>query len=87
MGMYDEVIFRCPKCEQMFAEQSKAGKCELKTYGAGSVPAEIATDIDKTRIQCERCKEVLVLKAFIPETVAVGVLTERRYEELYQESD
>jgi transcription elongation factor Elf1 len=55
MGMYDTILFNCPACNAEIQEQSKAGKCIMKTYSADSIPLNIAMDIDGNDLLCHEC--------------------------------
>ena len=55
MGMYDTVLFECPKCTNTVEVQSKAGACGLKYYNSDTVPPAIAADIDGDRVYCHDC--------------------------------
>ena len=68
MGMFDRIIFKCPKCNQDIEEQSKAGVCLLYNYTQEAVPLDIARDILNSDVYCENCKEsfVVTAKDFFP---------------------
>jgi hypothetical protein len=68
MGMFDRIIFQCPKCNQGIEEQSKAGECLLYDYTQDAVPMNIARNILNNDVYCENCKEtfVIVAKDFFP---------------------
>lgn len=66
MGMFDEVCFKCPDCEFRVNVQSKAGKCDLKSYNSLEVPVEIANDIDGDVIFCENCGCRSVVASLVP---------------------
>ena len=55
MGMYDEISIRCPKCDNYFYEQSKAGDCTLHTYSLNDLPDEIDRNLIKQSIYCPEC--------------------------------
>lgn len=55
MGMFDTVHFKCPKCETMIEEQTKAGACDLKDYKQGAVPPAIAACLDGDILTCLGC--------------------------------
>lgn len=69
MGMFDTVIFRCPKCNgATIFEQSKAGECLLIDYNSNEVPTEIALDILGNKVWCEKCNETFeIVSATKPE--------------------
>lgn len=53
MGMFDSAFAPCPMCGEMVEFQSKAGECLLRRYHMGSVPPEIAKDIDGNSRSCQ----------------------------------
>ncbi len=55
MGMFDEVLFRCPACGGTAAVQSKAGDCSLTYYNANDVPRAIAADVLGKVADCGDC--------------------------------
>lgn len=55
MGMYDEVVFRCPDCGDTLIVQSKAGECNLRSYNNRKVPADIAKSIRGEEVFCDEC--------------------------------
>jgi len=72
MGMYDEVIIRCPDCNEIVKLQSKAGECQFQTYSLDDCPIEIANErrraiqhlIDR-EIYCTNCSARLTIKGKI----------------------
>ena len=38
MGMFDSVMFKCPKCGHEIEAQSKSGSCDLKVYRSDKIP-------------------------------------------------
>lgn len=75
MGMYDSVCGKCPACGTEVDFQSKAGKCLLREYNIGSVPVDIASDIDGDEITCHFCGETL--RATTKPAVEDGCITMR----------
>lgn len=57
MGLFDSVMFQCPKCKGTVEVQSKAGDCILKEYPEDDVPTAIAADIDGEVYWCVVCSE------------------------------
>ncbi len=55
MGMYDTVHFRCPRCDNIIAEQTKAGDCVLRDIDSDEVPAEIAVTMIGDEVECDNC--------------------------------
>lgn len=53
MGMFDTVVFTCPRCDSVLEEQSKAGECVLSRHNNDQVPPEIAKDIEGTDVYCD----------------------------------
>lgn len=54
MGMFDTVYAHC-ECGELVEFQSKAGDCNLASYGSGEVPTEIAKDLEGTYETCKSC--------------------------------
>ena len=76
MGMYDEVMLRCPECETLFTEQSKAGDCNLHCYNLDQCPPEILIDMSKEAIYCPKCRTELILKTHVEVTANLIKLEE-----------
>ncbi len=75
MGMFDTVIFRCPKCGGQIEEQSKAGECLLKDYNQKEVPVIIAISIEGNMVYCNDCdKSFIISKAVVPQTVSLSLI-------------
>lgn len=55
MGVFDEVVFACPKCGEHLFIQSKAGDPSMRIYSLDNVPPRIAGDIDGAVVTCEDC--------------------------------
>jgi transcription elongation factor Elf1 len=56
MGMFDSIIFDCPKCGKQIEAQSKGGVCLLECYGLYDVPVGVASDANKDApFICEHC--------------------------------
>lgn len=55
MGVYDSVLFRCPRCQAEIEYQTKAGDCHLKDYDMAVVPVKIAVAIEGDPIVCPHC--------------------------------
>ena len=62
MGLYDSVMFSCPKCHEKVYVQSKAGECLLQTFLSATVPVEVASDILDQTFYCV-CGAHLVIKS------------------------
>jgi len=73
MGMYDTVIFTCPKCGETLTDQSKAGQCLLREFPCDDVPTEIAVDLNGEEIWCQNqeCKASFKIRAFVPMKVSL----------------
>lgn len=71
MGMYDEVVFTCPKCDGHITEQSKAGACSLVTYQSDDVPTQIAVDLNGETVWCQNCGANFKIRAFVPMKVSL----------------
>ena len=71
MGLYDTVIFQCPKCFMSIEMQSKAGDCHLRDYDCNSVPGEIAQSLVNEYAHCPLCNESfkVVENNEVPKTV------------------
>jgi len=59
MGMYDEVILSCPKCNKLNEFQSKWGACKLERYSLNNAPLPIIADIhydgQQGALLCDHC--------------------------------
>lgn len=62
MGMFDEVAFKCPKCGEIFFEQTKAGPYELKTFNASHIRSSIAESMGGDKIHCTECNTGFIVK-------------------------
>ena len=53
--MFDFTYFKCPKCDKIVEEQSKAGPCGLNRYFFGDITYELPTfpDMDNPDEVCE----------------------------------
>ena len=76
MGMFDTVLFSCPKCKQTIEEQSKAGECTLRDYSSGSVPAVIAADIKNNYVYCKQCRVSFIIDVKEPSNRVELILRE-----------
>jgi hypothetical protein len=56
MGLYDTVIFECPKCGYEIEEQNKSGPCVLATFDCSEVPVAIAAAFVGSNVTCDRCE-------------------------------
>jgi len=76
MGMYDTVIFNCPKCNGVIEEQSKAGERLLNNYSANEVPVDIANDIIYGEVYCGNCCTTYIIqaKSRYPLTIPLGLI-------------
>lgn len=45
MGLYDEVVVTCPKCQSEVLFQTKAGPCELNKFSLDDAPFEVRADL------------------------------------------
>ena len=81
MGMYDTLCFKCPACNKITTEQSKAGDCLLASYSLDNAPLEILTNINafskKGELYCEHCETQLELEIRF---VAIPVIKEPKQE-------
>ena len=64
--MYDCVVAKCSKCNEIVEFQSKSGKCLLISYSPESVPPEIAADINGEIISCLNCDTLLKITIIEP---------------------
>ena len=70
MGMFDEVIVKCPKCGEMNTLQSKGGRCVLNTYSLDDCPEDVLKGLDES-FYCSGCEKVLKL---VPKVVTKTVV-------------
>ena len=75
MGEYDEVIFRCPHCQEKIECQSKAGKFSFETFNADDVPVSIADDLNQTPLTCTNCGSIWVVRARMLSTAPCDLVT------------
>ena len=61
MGMFDEFVVRCPKCNEYTMVQTKAGDCILAVYNAETAPPEILGDVAGDHF-CDNCSECFTIK-------------------------
>ena len=57
MGCFDTVVLRCPECDHINQEQSKAGRQIMATYTLDEAPLEIVADLMRESLFCEQCGE------------------------------
>ena len=70
MGMLDYVTFKCPHCGEIAEDQTKAGKCILKTYPLkdkekGVKDHEfigVLSEMKAFGLLCDKCGEMSKLK-------------------------
>jgi hypothetical protein len=65
MGMFDIVLVRCPwpDCGHVTENQSKADRCELRTYRVDDAPLSIIADLAESGLNaCEQCGRRPVLR-------------------------
>lgn len=56
MGMFDEVLVRCPSCEKEQTVQSKGGDCILALYDLNEAPADVLSDVNRhAPFECVAC--------------------------------
>jgi hypothetical protein len=76
MGVYDEIVFKCPECGELMFAQSKSGECILSQYDNTMVPLDVALDANRhAPHECYCCGEKWVfdlseisipLKEYVP---------------------
>lgn len=63
MGMFDEVAFICPKCNETNIFQSKFHECKLATYTLENAPLLIIADLNEDskqdKVYCSLCRSQL----------------------------
>lgn len=83
MGMYDELTFQCPHCNETIIEQSKMGECALSTYTLNNAPLLIIADIndegENNRLYCEHCSTKLELEVKFIVTPKIKIDQEDEY--------
>lgn len=62
MGLYDNILFRCPSCGTKIFEQSKGGMCDLDTYEADSAPVEVLAYLNDCQMECHSCGDLFLIK-------------------------
>lgn len=73
MGLFDSVLFTCPKCEGKVEFQSKAGDCHMATFHPSHVPVRVAMDINGKVEMCQ-CGTYLTARVPYPiSSVAMSV--------------
>ncbi len=53
MGMFDRVMFICPRCGHEFEVQSSSGDCWLSTFKPDKVPSAVAADLQSEIVWCQ----------------------------------
>lgn len=75
MGMFDTVVFTCPRCDAQLEAQSKAGKCSLRTINSYEVPIAIAGDLKGESVWCEECQRSWTIVALtLPQVTPMGLV-------------
>jgi len=69
MGMYDTILYCCPKCDQMIEHQSKGGACQLQNFQPDKVPMDVAASIKGELIYCTGCQRWWEIIVDAPGTV------------------
>ncbi len=69
MGMFDNVIFSCPCCNEELTAQSKVGSCNLKNYHQASVPSAIAEDLIGSKTSCPSCEISFIITGKVSRTI------------------
>lgn len=54
MGLFNTVVFKCPKCGNTIEEQTKSGECTLRAVSSESVPIEDVPGLSE-RLYCNGC--------------------------------
>jgi DNA-directed RNA polymerase subunit RPC12/RpoP len=58
MGLFDEVVFRCPRCGGPAVAQTKAGPCSLNRWTVREIPERFQLRIfDSIQGEYARCEE------------------------------
>ena len=55
MGLYDDVLVKCPGCGAETAFQSKGGECLMDTFTLQTVPADVLSDVNRHAPQTCDC--------------------------------
>jgi hypothetical protein len=73
MGLYNTVVFNCPRCDARITTQSKADD-GYTDFSADSVPVKTAMDILGEIVWCSGCdRDYKIVKLDTPETVHLGL--------------
>ena len=74
MGMFDEVVAKCPNCGDTVVFQSKAGVCELKSYPLCAMPQEVAVALNGDSEECEACGTEVIIDYPLQNTLVTMVV-------------
>ncbi len=78
MGMFDRVLFTCPKCDAQIEVQSKAVDCTLSDISSSAVPPRIAEDIKGEEVHCKECGTTYMVVALTaPALIPMGLIARR----------
>lgn len=70
MGMFDTVVFTCPKCGDSVEEQTKIGECYLAKYDSNHVPPFISQHLEGEITWCQGCGTQFTMHQLVkPNTV------------------
>ena len=62
MGVYDEIVAKCPECNTENFFQTKSGECILAYHKIEDAPADVMWDANRHTPQpCEKCGRYLVV--------------------------
>jgi hypothetical protein len=74
VGMFDYVVFTCPKCGAKNEDQTKSADCLLNVYEiAPEMDTQIASMLQGDILRCSTCKTMFILDVDIPETVKTNL--------------
>lgn len=71
MGVYDEVVARCPKCDGPVFFQTKTGPCNMALYQLNSedTPIEVLAGVNGDTEWCHNCDHPVTIKVICFATV------------------
>ena len=67
MGMFDCIIFTCPKCGKQAEDQTKSGPCCMYTYDLDKeMTIEDAVVVNGMAVECYHCGHTFEIIADLP---------------------
>ena len=72
MGLYDEVLIKCPKCNKDQYAQSKDGRCNMDSYELDNCPEDVLSDVNRhAPFICSGCGQKFIVNTLTKNTIPV----------------